>query len=136
MNTIFLYTQFIFVMTNKGAMLYIPTTAIFIFFRFSPVPSSVTLPRCKSTMPPFSHPHVGCRDWMPDTSLLLYQLSHVTLSNPINALNAHPIRSVSVTTLVHIERLRGWRGRILVQVTIYRRHLVGHLDQSEAYDIL
>ena len=29
-------------------------------------------------------------------------------------------------------------GRILVQVTIYRRHLIGrdgHLDQSEAYDI-
>ena len=30
------------------------------------------------------------------------------------------------------------RGRILVQVTIYRRLLIGrdgHLDQSEAYDI-
>ena len=31
-----------------------------------------------------------------------------------------------------------FRGRILVQVTIYRRLLIGrdgHLDQSEAYDI-
>ena len=37
-------------------------------------------------------------------------------------------------------KLRRW-GRILVQVTIYRRLLIGrggrdgHLDQSEAYDI-
>ena len=41
----------------------------------------------------------------------------------------------------HIHLLVGYyivRARILVQVTIYRRLLIGrdgHLDQSEAYDI-
>ena len=43
------------------------------------------------------------------------------------------------TTIINISILsvRIW-GRILVQVTIYRRLLIGrdgHLDQSEAYDI-
>ena len=39
---------------------------------------------------------------------------------------------------LHVFCYRGSRARILVQVTIYRRLLIGrdgHLDQSEAYDI-
>ena len=41
-------------------------------------------------------------------------------------------------TLDHMHAMIWFRARILVQVTIYRRLLIGqdgHLDQSEAYDI-
>ena len=76
------------------------------------------------------------------------------LSEHGTALDAHRQRSVSVTFQIAFVKAimyylltlsaRGptldviiW-GRILVQVTIYRRLLIGrdgHLDQSEAYDI-
>ena len=51
----------------------------------------------------------------------------------------HDILQEDTTTLLHDAKglLDNW-GRILVQVTIYRRLLIcrdGHLDQSEAYDI-
>ena len=64
-----------------------------------------------------------------------------TQSKSLDPLMNQPFR----TDCVHVDiswcgrghRVRN-RGRILVQVTIYRRLLIGrdgHLDQSEAYDI-
>ena len=47
-------------------------------------------------------------------------------------------QSGAKTNELVLHRFYPGRGRILVQVTIYRRLLIGgddHLDQSEAYDI-
>ena len=49
-------------------------------------------------------------------------------------LSMYPISYIEDKYAIHQDH----RGRILVQVTIYRRLLIGrdgHLDQSEAYDI-
>ena len=48
----------------------------------------------------------------------------------------HLLRDGDQDIIIYLEM--GIRTRILVQVTIYRRLLIGqdgHLDQSEAYDI-
>ena len=48
------------------------------------------------------------------------------------------LRNIVFPWYIHVvENMPGW-GRILVQVTIYRRLLIGrdgHLDRSEAYDL-
>ena len=64
-------------------------------------------------------------------SLLNSEISEIRMLGPVS------ISCLYIASFVGLYILSYW-GRILVQVTIYRRLLIGrdgHLDQSEAYDI-
>ena len=61
----------------------------------------------------------------------------IRLPDPFNC-RTHGMAAIAVVLLSVRVWCLGFRARILIQVTIYRRLMIGrdgYLDQSEAYDI-